>query len=146
MYRILILFVICNNLLLFAQSNKLYVSEVWVADNGDGTYKNPIIYADYSDPDVVRVDGDYYMTASSFNVVPSEMEPLEIDSGLYAVFKYKGNQSNAANFYRKIYTEWFPSSKYELENRPQFEILGDKYKRNDPNSEEQIWIPIKRKV
>lgn len=70
MYRILILFVLCNNLLLFAQSNKLYVSEVWVADNGDGTYKNPIIYADYSDPDVVRVDGDYYMTASSFNVVP----------------------------------------------------------------------------
>jgi len=82
---------------------------------------------------------------SSFNVIPSEMEPLEIDSGLYVVFKYKGNQSNAANFYRKIYTEWFPSSKYELENRPQFEILGDKYKRNDPNSEEEIWIPIKLK-
>ena len=55
---------------IFAQSNKPYVSEVWVADNGDGTYKNPIIYADYSDPDVVRVGDDYYMTASSFNAVP----------------------------------------------------------------------------
>ncbi|RXP46882.1 glycoside hydrolase [Lutibacter sp. HS1-25] len=46
------------------------ISKVWVADNGDGTYKNPIIHADYSDPDVIRVGDDYYMTASSFNCVP----------------------------------------------------------------------------
>lgn len=46
------------------------VSKVWVADNGDGTYKNPIINADYSDPDAVRVGDDYYMTSSSFNNVP----------------------------------------------------------------------------
>lgn len=46
------------------------VSKVWVADNGDGTYKNPIINADYSDPDVIRVGDDFYMTASSFNAVP----------------------------------------------------------------------------
>lgn len=53
----------------FAQ-NKSQFSEVWIADNGDGTYKNPIIHADYSDPDVIRVGDDYYMTASSFNCVP----------------------------------------------------------------------------
>lgn len=53
---------------IFAQ--KTYVSEVWVADNGDGTYKNPIIHADYSDPDVVRIGDDYFMTASSFNAAP----------------------------------------------------------------------------
>jgi beta-xylosidase len=46
------------------------VSNVWVSDNGDGTYQNPIIYADYSDPDVCRVRDDYYMTSSSFNAVP----------------------------------------------------------------------------
>lgn len=46
------------------------VSNVWVADNGDGTYKNPIIHADYSDPDAVRVGEDFYMTASSFNAAP----------------------------------------------------------------------------
>lgn len=45
-------------------------SKVWVADNGDGTYKNPILYADYSDPDAIRVGDDYYMTASSFNAIP----------------------------------------------------------------------------
>ncbi|HEX8139336.1 MAG TPA: glycoside hydrolase 43 family protein [Pyrinomonadaceae bacterium] len=46
------------------------VSGVWVADRGDGTYRNPILHADYSDPDVVRVGDDYYLTASSFNSVP----------------------------------------------------------------------------
>ncbi|SPE40262.1 putative beta-xylosidase [Candidatus Sulfopaludibacter sp. SbA3] len=45
-------------------------SKVWIADNGDGTYKNPILHADYSDPDVVRVGEDFYLTASSFNAVP----------------------------------------------------------------------------
>jgi len=46
------------------------VSRVWVADGGDGTYQNPIIHADYSDPDVIRVGDDFYMAASSFNVAP----------------------------------------------------------------------------
>ena len=45
-------------------------SKVWQADNEDGTYTNPILHSDFSDPDVVRVGKDYYMTASSFNCVP----------------------------------------------------------------------------
>lgn len=43
---------------------------LWKADLGDGTYQNPILFADYSDPDVIRVGDTYYMTASSFNYVP----------------------------------------------------------------------------
>lgn len=43
---------------------------LWMADNGDGTYKNPVLLCDYSDPDVIRVGDTYYMTASSFNYVP----------------------------------------------------------------------------
>ena len=46
------------------------VSKTWVADQGNGTYKNPVLYADYSDPDICRVGDDYYMTASSFNCLP----------------------------------------------------------------------------
>jgi beta-xylosidase len=42
----------------------------WAADRGDGTYQNPVLYADYSDPDVVRVGDDFWMTASSFGHVP----------------------------------------------------------------------------
>lgn len=45
-------------------------AQVWNADQGDVTYRNPIIYADYSDPDVIRVGDDYYMVASSFTCQP----------------------------------------------------------------------------
>lgn len=46
------------------------ISNVWVSDLGNGNYKNPVLYADYSDPDVCRVGDDYYMVASSFGNVP----------------------------------------------------------------------------
>lgn len=58
------------SLLVFIQVNAQYKSEVWVSDLGNGIFKNPVLYADYSDPDVIRVGDDYYMTASSFNSVP----------------------------------------------------------------------------
>ncbi|WP_258103443.1 glycoside hydrolase 43 family protein [Marinoscillum sp. MHG1-6] len=48
-----------------------FVSKAWSPDNGDGTYKNPIIHADYSDPDICRAGDDFYMTSSSFNSVPA---------------------------------------------------------------------------
>src|SRR5262245_65163001 len=53
-----------------SSASQTQVSKVWVADRGDGTYRNPILHADYSDPDVVRVGEDFYMTASSFNSAP----------------------------------------------------------------------------
>lgn len=65
-FRLLI--ILCSSCLIAQQ--KPYVSKVWVADQGDGTYKNPIIHADYSDPDVVQWGDDYFMTSSSFNVAP----------------------------------------------------------------------------
>ncbi len=46
------------------------VSKTWVADLGNGKYKNPVLFADYSDPDAVRVGDDFYMTASSFDAIP----------------------------------------------------------------------------
>ena len=42
----------------------------WVADLGNGRYQNPILYADYSDPDAIRVGSTFYMTASSFSNAP----------------------------------------------------------------------------
>jgi len=47
-----------------------YVSKVWVADQGNGIFKNPVINADYSDPDAIRVGDDFYMIASSFDAIP----------------------------------------------------------------------------
>jgi beta-xylosidase len=46
------------------------LSQPWIPDQGDGTYRNPVIMADYSDPDVIRVGPDFYMVSSSFNCVP----------------------------------------------------------------------------
>jgi hypothetical protein len=45
-------------------------AQLWKPDTGDERYKNPVIYADYSDPDVIRVGEDFYMVASSFNCMP----------------------------------------------------------------------------
>ena len=52
------------------QADAQYVSKVWVPDQKDGTYINPIIHADYSDPDVCAAGDDFYMTASSFGCAP----------------------------------------------------------------------------
>lgn len=46
-------------------------AQAWSPDAGEGRYRNPVIFADYSDPDVVRVGDDFYMTSSSFNSVPA---------------------------------------------------------------------------
>jgi beta-xylosidase len=56
-------------LLLFISSSAVAQS-IWSPDNRNGTYKNPIIYADYSDPDAIRVGDDFYLTSSSFNSAP----------------------------------------------------------------------------
>jgi AraC family transcriptional regulator len=83
--------------------------------------------------------------ANNFEAVPKEMETFELQSGLYAVFFYKGSNTDTRIF-DYIFTEWLPDSEYTLDNRPHFEVLGEKYKNNDPHSEEEIWIPIKPKT
>jgi AraC family transcriptional regulator len=80
-----------------------------------------------------------------FANVPAEMETFVLSSGLYAVFHYIGSTDGIASFYQNIFTVWLPNSEYELDDRPHFEILGEKYKNNDPLSEEDIFIPIKQK-
>lgn len=85
------------------------------------------------------------VAVADFDFIPDGLETLEIPAGLYAVFAYKGDQNTVAAFFNSIYTEWLPASGYALGNHPQFEILGEKYKNNDPNSEELIWIPIQPK-
>jgi len=79
---------------------------------------------------------------SNFENILEEMEPLVLPSGLYAVFEHKGVETT---IFQQIFSEWLPNSEYALDQRPHFELLGEKYKNNDPNSEEQIWIPIRKK-
>ena len=79
-----------------------------------------------------------------FGEIPIGMKSFILKGGLYAVFDYKGSSSNNSIF-QYIFSEWLPNSVYLIDNRPHFEILGSKYKNNDPSSEEEIWIPIKEK-
>lgn len=55
---------------LFHPAMAQYRSEVWVSDEGNGMYRNPVLHADYSDPDVCAVGEDYFLTAFSFNCTP----------------------------------------------------------------------------
>ena len=81
---------------------------------------------------------------SNFDNVPDEMETYTLESGLYAVFNYKGlNTDNRIFIY--IFGTWLPNSDYLIDGRPHFEVLGDKYRNGDSSSEEEIWIPIKPK-
>jgi AraC family transcriptional regulator len=82
---------------------------------------------------------------ADFDAVPEGMETYILSEGLYAVFNYKGAASQGAGMFQYIFGTWLPVSDYILDNRPHFEILGAKYKNEDPDSEEEIWIPIRFK-
>ncbi len=83
---------------------------------------------------------------TDFINVPDGMEPLTLTGGLYAVFLYKGAASKGSDAFQYIFETWLPNSQFVLDDRPHFEVLGDGYKNEDPNSEEEIWIPIRNKV
>lgn len=85
------------------------------------------------------------VAVADFDQIPNEMETLVIPNGLYAVFTYKGLASEGAETYQYIHTQWFPKSGYELDNRPHFAVMGDKYKNDSEDSEEELWFPVKLK-
>ena len=85
MKRVLIYLLAILPSYLVAQSQK------W-GDQGDGTYRNPVLCADFSDPDVIRVDGKYYMVASDFHFLG--MQVLESEDGV--------NWRYASQIYRRF--------------------------------------------
>ena len=81
---------------------------------------------------------------TDFKNIPVGMESFTLEGGLYAVFDYKGSSADDA-IYQYIFWKWLPNSVYQIADRPHFEVLGAQYKNNDPDSEEEIWIPIMEK-
>lgn len=81
---------------------------------------------------------------TDFECVPKEMETFTLPAGAYAVFDHKGSSTDNSIF-QYIFGVWLPNSVYLLDDRPHFEVLGNKYKNADPDSEEEIWIPIRMK-
>ncbi|WP_372751907.1 GyrI-like domain-containing protein [Labilibaculum sp.] len=81
---------------------------------------------------------------AKLDYLPEGMRTFKINAGEFAVFTHKGSNADPSIF-KFIYSDWLPNSDYELRDEPHFEILGVKYKNNDPCSEEEIWIPIVKK-
>jgi AraC family transcriptional regulator len=79
------------------------------------------------------------------SAIPEGMGTFNLPEGEYVVFNYQGSAAGAAAAFQWIFTQWFPASDYTLDDRPHFELLGEKYKRNSEDSEEEIWIPVKKK-
>ncbi len=77
--------------------------------------------------------------------IPEGMHLHNLSGGLYAVFLYKGLPADATPTFIYIYTQWLPSSVYELDDREHFQVMGTKYSNIDPSSEEEFWIPIRLK-
>ncbi len=76
--------------------------------------------------------------------LPEGMEQLVVPAGLYAIFLYRGKGSEAAAAYQYILGEWLPQSGYQLDDRPHLAVMGDKYQNESPDSEEELWVPIRR--
>lgn len=74
--------------------------------------------------------------------LPVGMNVLEIPEGEYAIFTYRGTSMDSKSFYNYIFAEWLPSSSFKIDMRPHLAVMGEKYKFEHPDSEEEIWIPI----
>jgi AraC family transcriptional regulator len=81
---------------------------------------------------------------SSFNGSPDGMQEYSLPGGLYAVFLHKGTVADFAHTQKFIYTEWLPISEYELDDREHLQIMGNKYINNSSDSDEEIWVPVKK--
>ncbi len=81
-----------------------------------------------------------------FDNIPTDLEAFTLKSGQYAVFIHKGDSNAFYKTAQYIFGVWLPNSAFELDDRPHFEVLGSKYKNNDPASEEEVWIPVKPKA
>jgi len=82
-----------------------------------------------------------------FEEIPGDMESILISEGTYAVFIHTGATNSFHNTANYIFNKWLPDSIYELDNRMHFEIMKEKYLGPDnPNSQEEVWVPIKELI
>jgi AraC family transcriptional regulator len=79
---------------------------------------------------------------SKFEQTPTDMESTILVGGAFVTFILKGEKPTLTENYNYLINDWLPKEGYRIDNRAHFQVMGDKYKRNDPNSEEEVWIPI----
>jgi len=115
-----------------AVSHNLYSLQAYPAD----FWQQPDMNATFEKYALVEVNEDA--------TAPDGMQMFTLQGGLYAVFFYKGHPAHhAPQVFGYIFNQWLPSSGYILDDRPHFEVLGEKYNNTSPESEEEIWIPVR---
>ncbi|MBN2001251.1 glycoside hydrolase 43 family protein [candidate division KSB1 bacterium] len=89
-------------------------AQTWVPDIGNGRYKNPVIFADYSDPDVIRVDDSFYMVASSFNCMPGIPVLQSNDLVNWQIFGHVYQRLPLEKYNKPVHGEgsWAPSIRF----------------------------------
>lgn len=79
----------------------------------------------------------------NYDFIPEGFETFEIPAGDYAVFIHKGTSVEFFRTSQYIYGEWLPKSKFKLDKKPHFAVMGDKYfGHENPESEEEVWVPV----
>ncbi len=79
----------------------------------------------------------------SLDSIPAGLSGYTLRGGQYAVFHYQGTPADFPATWQAIFHEWLPASEYELDQREHFEILGRDYRPDDPNAQEEIWVPVR---
>lgn len=82
---------------------------------------------------------------TSIEDIPKGFEIFVLPAGKYARFIHKGPANTFPETSRYIFGNWIPNSQYDLDARPHFEIMGEKYQPDSPASEEKVYIPIQIK-
>jgi AraC family transcriptional regulator len=86
------------------------------------------------------------VAVTDFGRIPEGLESITLAGGEYAVFVHRGTWAEFSRTSRYIFGDWLPASGYQLDDREHFEVMGEKYfGPADPNSEEEIWVPIKKR-
>ncbi len=100
----------------------------------------------FKDFDAARIFEKWAAVPADFLVEKADgLNNLIIPEGLYAVFIHRGAAVTARQTFEYIFSTWLPRSNYELDERPHFEQLDERYRNDDPDSEEEIWIPVRLK-
>lgn len=77
--------------------------------------------------------------------IPNQLQFFTLYGGLYAVFIHRGTPQVFHKTLQFIFENWLPSSDYQIDNRPHFELLSENYRPDDPSATEEVWIPICQK-
>ncbi|MHB8129646.1 MAG: AraC family transcriptional regulator [Mobilitalea sp.] len=132
--------------------NFIRVPQIWQEVMGDGTFEQILKLSNGNPSGALGVCAnfreeklDYYIAASTDDKVPEGMDELQIPASLWVVFKCVGPMPKAIQeVWKRIFTEWFPSSGYEHAGGAELEWYSD----GDSSLEDyvsEIWIPIVKK-